>query len=535
MLLNSIYTELHITEGGGAEINNEHEVRQIEMTSKKQATQNKAISCNDVFKTLPDEKKQIRTVLTKGIAGIGKTVSVQKFILDWAEGKANQDIMAIVPLPFRDLNLRKDTLSVLQLLSHYNPELKQIKNIEDKKVKLLFIFDGLDECRFHLDFQNNESCCDVSKPASVSVLLTNLIKGNLLPSALVWITCRPEAAKLIPAECVDRVTEVRGFTEAQKESYFRKKISDPNLASRIISHVKSTRSLHIMCHIPVFCWLSVVVLENMMSGSFPQGIPKTLTEMYTHFLFIQTSLKNKKYHGEWPESSLKLSQSDREMILKLGELAFRQLEKGNLIFYEDDLRRCGIDVRNASEYSSLCTEIFHEESVLYREQVFSFVHLSIQEHLAAVYAHVACVKEKKNVLKHKNENHSSLFDLHRSAVDKTLQCNNGNLDLFLRFLLGLSLDSNQTLLQGLLSGGTQRKINSKSTVSYIKDKLKTESSPDRVINLLHCLNELNDTHIFEEIQTSFTSGTLSQEELKPDQCSALAYILTMSEEVLEDL
>ncbi|XP_030622878.1 NACHT, LRR and PYD domains-containing protein 12-like [Chanos chanos] len=539
-LLNEIYTELYITEGGSGEVNNEHEVRQIEMTAKTQDTQETPIKLNDIFKTLPGQRKQIRTVLTKGTAGIGKTVSVQMFILDWAEGKANQDITVIVPLPFRDLNLKRENYSLIQLLHHYAPELKEIKYIEDKTVKLLLIFDGLDECRFPLDFQNNELCCDVMQTASMEVLLINLIKGNLLPSALLWITSRPAAANQIPPECVHQVTEVRGFRDTQKEEYFRKKISDPNLANRVIKHTKSSRSLYIMCHIPVFCWLSATVLEYMMRSAGTSEIPKTLTEMYTHFLLLQISLKNKKYHGAIVRNPKKLSESDKEMILKLGKLAFQQLEKGNLIFYEEDLRECGIDISKASEYSSVCTEIFREELGLYRDKVFCFVHLSIQEHLAAVYAHVSCADSNLNVFnmsKARNEERKwQLHELHQHAVYRALQSKNGHLDLFLRFLVSLSLDSNQTLLQDLMTGTCSefKKHTVRETIQNIKMKISEESSPERIVNLFHCLNELNDNSLVEEIQTAFRSGTLSDKELEPNQCSALAYMLLMSEEVLDE-
>ncbi|XP_030622870.1 NACHT, LRR and PYD domains-containing protein 12-like [Chanos chanos] len=538
--LNEIYTELYITEGGSGEVNNEHEVRQIEMTSKRQTTRDIPIKLCDIFKTFPGKNKQIRTVLTKGIAGIGKTVSVQKFILDWAEGKANQDIAVIVPLPFRDLNLKKENYSLIQLLHQYAPELKEIKDIEDEIIKLLLIFDGLDECQFPLDFQNNELCYDVTKSTSLDVLLTNLIKGNLLPSALLWITSRPAAANQIPSECVHQVTEIRGFNDHQKEEYFRKKINDQSLANRIIKHIRSSRSLYIMCHIPVFCWLSATVLENMMSDESNSEIPKTLTEMYTHFLLIHISLKNKKYHGTTMENPKKLSESDKEMILKLGKLAFQQLEKGNLIFYEEDLRECGIDVNKASEYSSLCTEIFREELGLYREKVFCFVHLSIQEHLAAVYAHVSCLNEEKNVFDVEEiKNHrdkSILFELQQMAVTRALQSKNGHLDLFLRFLLGLSRDSNQTLLHDLMTEtcSKMQTCSTREATEFIKMKIREESSPERIINLFHCLNELNDNSLVEEIQTVFRSGTRSDKVLEPDQCSALAYMLLMSEEVLDE-
>ncbi|XP_038838517.1 NACHT, LRR and PYD domains-containing protein 12-like, partial [Salvelinus namaycush] len=544
-LFKDIYTELYITEGGSGGLNNEHEVRQIEMASKKQTTQETPIKCNDIFKPLPGQDKPIRTVLTKGIAGIGKTVSVQKVILDWAEGKANQDVHFMFPLPFRDLNLKRDQYSLMQLLSHYFSELKEIDSIEVGEIKTVFIFDGLDECRLPLDFKNNEKCCDVTKPTSVDVLLTNLIEGNLLPSALLWITTRPAAANQIPPECVDQVTEVRGFNDPQKEEYFRKKITDQNMANEIIKHMKTSRSLHIMCHMPVFCWISATVLEMILKEAEKDEVPKTLTQMYSHFILIQIIVKNKKYNKATETNPKELSQSDKEMILKLAKLAFQQLQKGNLIFYEEDLRECGLDVTEASEYSALCTEIFKEESGLYQEKVYSFVHLSIQEFLASVHALESYLDKQEIVFPPKaiptdeeEEESIQLSYLHRSAVDQALKSENGHLDLFLRFLLGLSLESNQNLLRGLLTQtGSTTQTNEETverTVRYLSDNIERESSPERIINLFHCLNELGANSLVEDMQTSLRSGTLSETELKPDQCSALAYLLLMSEEVLEE-
>uniref|UniRef100_A0A3B3QST9 B30.2/SPRY domain-containing protein n=1 Tax=Paramormyrops kingsleyae TaxID=1676925 RepID=A0A3B3QST9_9TELE len=516
-LLKEIYTELYITEGGTGGVNGEHEVRQIEAASKKRRTEDTTVKCNDIFKPLCGRETPIRTVLTKGVAGIGKTVSVQKFILDWAEGKANQDVHFIFALPFRDLNLIKDDYGLIDLLHHFLPELKSFKSTELYRYKVLFIFDGLDECRLPLDFQNNENWFDVTKKTSLDVLLTNLIKGNLLPSALLWITSRPAATNRIPPEWIHQVTEIRGFSDAQKEEYFRKRFSDQRLASRIITHVKSSRSLFIMCHIPVFCWISATVLKRLFSENDRGEIPRTLTEMYTHFLIFQRRFNSEKYMKEDKTKANKCFESGKELLLKLGKLAFHNLKKGNLIFYEQDLTENDIDVTEASVYSGVCTEVFKEIYGLYQEKVYCFVHLSIQEYLAALYVFLSNLSA----------------DLLKTAVDQALESKNGHLDLYLCFLMGVSTDSSKTLLERLLGEIRTHSHNIKETTQYIKEKIQENLSPERTINLFHCLNELGDNSLVEEVQRYLNSGRLSPEDLSPAQYSALVFVLLMSDEELD--
>ncbi|XP_052365349.1 NLR family CARD domain-containing protein 3-like isoform X4 [Oncorhynchus keta] len=537
-LLNKIYTELYITEGGTGEVNNEHELRQIETTTRKQARSETAIKCNDIFKPLSGQDKPIRTVLTKGVAGIGKTVSVQKFILDWAEGKANQDVQFVFSFPFRELNLMKEEKhNLIELLNNFSTETKESRFSNYDKYKVLFIFDGLDECRLPLDFQNNKICCDVTESTSVDVLLTNLIKGNLLPSALLWITTRPAAANQIPPECVDQVTEVRGFNDPQKEEYFRKRIGEEDLASRIISHIKTSRSLHIMCHIPVFCWISAIVLEHMLKHK-REEMPKTLTEMYTNLVVFHTKQKNEKYLGKEETGP----HWNKESILSLGKLAFQQLVKGNLIFYEEDLKEAGIDVNEASVYSGLCTQLFKEECGLYQDKVYCFVHLSIQEFLAALYVFLSFINNNENLMAKPQSTSSNFLALFRDrrevtfykrAVDEALQSETGNLDLFLRFLLGLSLESNQKHLGGLLTKTRSSSQSHEETVKYIKEKIRENPSPERCMNLFHCLNELNDHSLVEEIQRYLRSGSHSRGKLSPAQWSALVFVLLTSEKELD--
>uniref|UniRef100_A0A671WNH0 NACHT domain-containing protein n=1 Tax=Sparus aurata TaxID=8175 RepID=A0A671WNH0_SPAAU len=538
-LLNRIYTELYITEGQSEEVNTQHEVRQLETASKMETLHDTPIRCCDIFKASPDQQRRIRVVLTNGVAGVGKTFSVQKFTLDWAEGSENQDVSLLVLLSFRELNLiRDEQYSLLRLLHVFHPTLQKVTAEKLAVCKLLFIFDGLDESRLSLDFNNHEVVSDVKQKSSVSVLLTNLIQGKLLPSALVWITSRPAAANQIPPSCVDRVTEVRGFTDVQKEEYFRRRFSDEDLSSRIISHIKTSRSLHIMCLIPVFCWITATVLDHMLTTDQRGELPKTLTDMYSHFLLVQTKRKKQKYDEGRETSPQELTEADREVLLKLGRLAFEHLETGNIMFYQEDLERCGLNVTEASVYSGVCTEIFRRESVIFQKTVYCFVHLSVQEFLAAVYMFHCFTNRNTEVLEAflgKKRFDSRLHVYLNRAMMKSLESKNGHLDLFVRFLHGLSLKSNQRLLAGLLGQTDNSPELIQRAINNLKKKRKKNISPDRSINIFHCLMEMNDHSVHQEIQEFLKSENRSEKELSAIHCSALAYMLQMSEEVLDEL
>uniref|UniRef100_A0A8C7X131 NACHT domain-containing protein n=1 Tax=Oryzias sinensis TaxID=183150 RepID=A0A8C7X131_9TELE len=533
-LLNRVYTELYITEGLRPEGHTQHEVMQLETTTKTNQLHDTAIKNPDIFKVLPDQHRSIRVVLTSGVAGAGKSFSVQKFTLDWAEGLENQDISAVVPLSFREINLIRDEQhSLLTLIQLFHPTLQKIPAEQLSVCKLLFIFDGLDESRLSLDFNNSPLVSDVTHKSSVNVLLTNLIQGRLLPSALVWITSRPAAANQIPPSCVDRLTEVRGFNDAQKEEYFRRRFPDEELSSRIISHIKGSMSLYIMCEVPVFCWITAVVLENLLTTKKRKKLPTTLTDMYSHFLMVQTKRKKNKYQQEHQTSP------DREVLLKLGRLAFEHLEKGNIMFYQEDLQQCGLDVTEASVYSGVCTEIFRRECEIFQKPVYSFVHLTIQEFLAAVYVFHCYsnrkVKVIKDFLKYMIMKNPSLDEFLSRVMKKSLQSKTGHLDLLVRFLHGLSVKSNQRLLGGLLGQTEKNPETIQRAINNLKEINSEGVSPDRSINIYHCLMEMKDLSVYQEIQEFLKSWNKSEKKLSEFHCSALAYTLQMSEDVLDEL
>uniref|UniRef100_A0A8C6UPP1 FISNA domain-containing protein n=1 Tax=Neogobius melanostomus TaxID=47308 RepID=A0A8C6UPP1_9GOBI len=552
-LLNSIFTELYITEGLSEEARAQPEERSLETQSKKKEVQEITIRCQDIFKALPPEQQQgvlqqgsIRAVLTVGVAGVGKTFSVLKFCLDWAQGSEKPGAAAGgATVLQRDEPGQKGRYSLMELIQVFHPALDpQTLSV----CKLLFIFDGLDESRLSLDF-SCELISEVTQSSEVGVLLVNLIRGALLPHALIWITSRPAAAHQIPARCVHRVTEVRGFiTDPQKEQYFRKRFSDEEQLQTVLSHLRTSRSLHNMSQIPVFCWITSTVLDHVLRTHQSGPLPQTLTDMYAHFLLVQTHRKRKykplhrkrKYKQTQTEvrsETAGLTEADTELLLKLGRLAFEHLQTGNIMFYQEDLEQVGLDLSEASVYSGLCTEIFKRESV-FNQSVYCFIHLSVQEFLAAVYLH-HCLENNQEVVReflYGSEGTVSRLspkEILMKSLEKSLQSPNGHLDLFVRFLHGLSLESNHRLLGALLSPIKQSEIT--KVIKNLKEMNSGKVSPDRSINIFHCLMELKDQSVQQQIQDFLKSGGGSKEKLSEIQCSALTYMLQMSEQVLEEL
>ncbi|XP_073689388.1 NACHT, LRR and PYD domains-containing protein 12-like [Garra rufa] len=547
--LQDVYTELFITEGDMKEVNQEREILKIDDAfHKNKQTQGKPIECNDIFTLLKGKNKK-KIVLTKGVAGIGKTISVHKFILDWAEGEANQDIHCVFLLPFREINCIKDReFSLHEFLLRFYTELKGLEKSKlYKEHKLVLIFDGLDESRLFLNF-NSETLNDVEERSSVDVLFTSLVKGTLLPSALVWVTSRPAAANQIPPQYVGLFTEVRGFDDQQKEQYFRKRIRDKTLADRIVKHIKTNRSLYIMCHIPVFCWITATVLQDILNKSSEENISTTLTEMYIHFLLIQMKMKNQKYDEQEESEYAKNLESNRRMILKLAKLAFKQLKQENIVFYKKDLKACGIDVSKDTEFTGMIAEIFKMEHGLYEKKVFCFVHLSVQEFLAAVHVFLCYLNKNMQELqfffkgspKKAQEKLKFLFrkvkfhDLIKWATDKAMQSQRGHLDLFLRFLMGISLESSQNLLQGLITHTKDTSESITKISKQIKQRQNENISDEALVNLFYCLLELKDHSLFEEIQSYLSSHEHPGRKLSSSMCTVLIYILLMSEKVLDD-
>uniref|UniRef100_A0A671U3J1 NACHT LRR and PYD domain-containing protein n=1 Tax=Sparus aurata TaxID=8175 RepID=A0A671U3J1_SPAAU len=310
-----------------------------------------------------------------------------------------------------------------------------------------------------------------------------------------------------------------------------------------------------MCLIPVFCWITATVLDHKLTMDQRGELPKTLTDMYSHFLLVQTKKTKQKYNEGHETSPQELMEADMEVLLKLGRLAFQHLETGNIMFYQEDLERCGLNVTEASVYSGVCTEIFRRESVIFQKTVYCFVHLSVQEFLAAVYM-FHCYSysyrnfntkvlndflpdweqyDRKFLYSVTDDTNQPLNFFLTCAMKKSLESKNGHLDLFVRFLHGLSLDSNHRLLGGLVGQTDNRRAIIQRAINNLKEMNSDDVSPYRRINIFHYLTEMKDHSVHQEIEGLQKSENKSMKILSVTPCSAVAYIQQMIQEVLDEL
>ncbi|XP_029951783.1 NACHT, LRR and PYD domains-containing protein 12-like [Salarias fasciatus] len=539
--LDHIYTRLYITDQAPGGDFRSHEILdhfKVSDQTGRITGHYDQIDCLDIFTTgrksfqLPVRDGPIRTVMTKGIAGIGKTFAVQFFALNWAEGKSNQDIDLIFLLPFRELNmLKQGDYSLMQLLLHFYPQLSPLENTPHlTSVHILVILDGLDESRFPLDFEGGGRVSDIDQKCAVDVLLTSLIRGSLLPNARLWITSRPAAVGQVPAHCIDQMTEVQGFTDQDKEIYFRKRFSD---STEVLSYLKGMVSFYFMGHIPIFCWILAEVLKN---GDERSRTIRTMTELYIHYLLIQTRRSEQKYGEKNSKNEAKegLSRSQNaDMLLNLSRLAFEQLQKGNILFYEKDLQECGIDIDEASVFCGFCSEILKQERGLYQQRMFSFVHLSFQEFLAALHVFHCRATDRSTLTSFLGEDIADLswLELQKKVVNKALQNKKGQFDLFLCFFLGLSLESNQTMLQALLPETKSSTDTSEDMKTYLRSFHTGNIPAERFMNLFLCKFELKEAQFQEEIPKYLNAGA----RLSTVDCAVLSTMLQISGEVIEEL
>lgn len=493
--ISEVYSEpLTVIRVNGDPVNTEHEVRRTAST-----IQETVIRASDIFRPLPNDPSDVRTIMMTGIPASGLTVAVNKFIIDWKEGKTNQDFQFVFPLAGKELHLGKEgDQTFLQMLQTFFPEAEGIRFIEKKDCLMLFIIDALDLCVYPLNFQSNDAITSVTTKAPVDALITSLIKGTMLPHARVWITSHRTAAHKIPPQFISRFVELRGFMDEQKEIYFTKRTKDPELGRKVWDHVKRSRTLQIICHLPLFSWMVAYVFERLFRDPNFGGRLPAITTFYSQYIIIQMNRSFERYRGSNMESQ-RWKDEDKLFLERLGKMAYRMLLEERDEFIVNDLLSVELTFEDLHSRDEITTEV-RRTSDDQQTWVFKFVHYTIQEFMAAMYAYVTFRKHSKNVL---DSNKSLLtkmmskdrpmIDLYRPAIDRALASQRGQFDLFLRFLVGLVTPGTEDHLRGyLLQHNHPKPKGTEDVVKYINKKIRENAHPERCRNLELCLVELEE-------------------------------------------
>ncbi|XP_029432650.1 NLR family CARD domain-containing protein 3 [Rhinatrema bivittatum] len=515
----------------------EHDFMQIEATKGVRST-SKRIPLERLFLPLSKVSIPPKISVTIGVAGIGKTTLVKLFVYKWAKGEIDKDILFVLPFTFRELNTY-EKLSAERLIRTVFPHITEPNYISGGTARTLLILDGLDEFKTPLDFCNAVGCTDPKKDIQVDNLITNIIRGNLLPEASIWITSRPTAASQIPGGLVDRMTQIRGFSDGEMKDFLDQMfLENRDMSGQVLSHIKTNKTLHIMCAIPAFCWIAGSSVGYLLKNNVDKSpdmtkIPKTLSEIYSYYLKMSLSF------GDWQEKERdtpRIEQAvnnNKKLIGNLGRLAFYGLIKKKYAFYEQDMKAYGIDL--TSLHGSLCNRILLKEDNHFTS-IYYFIHLTLQEFLAATYYHTAAKRAIFDLFTENGMSWPKLGFLNhfKNAVQRSLLLEEGQLDIFVRFLCGFLSPQVNKLLSGWLLVKDEHSGYRSQAISFLQSCLNTDYSiTSRTVNIMHCLHELQHAEIARTVEDAMKAESLAG-KLTPVNCSALAYLLRVSEVCMEE-
>ncbi|XP_059187801.1 protein NLRC3 [Centropristis striata] len=511
-LLKNIYIEPQISTCTYGGVDPNHEIRSYPATPVQVPSPDTFVSLNNLFRLQKDDGKPVKTVLTTGLPGIGMSVSVQKFCMDWAELHANKDMQFVIRLSFRNiwtLRIRKfltDKMSIIDVLEYYHPECKNMKYLEQEDCKYVVVMDSFDCYQGDLDWENCPVINDNYTKVHPDVLVVNIIRGTVLRGARLWILGRRAAVSQIPSQYIDAVTEIQGFSDEMKDQYFNLRYSSKkDLAAKIVAHYKRLPTLRILTRQPFNCWIAAKVFSRNFRYQDYGELPPRLTPFYVSMMIVQTNRRLQFYYDKM-DNELKWSNDDRQYLMKVGKMALKLLERNVSVFYEEDVKEFGLSVTEVGVFSGMCTELPNTDG----RRKYCFVHFSYQEFMAAMYVFTTFRNESKNVLESRSVLESTLLHktklfaskdqtrsaagLVQSALTRTLGSPYGHYDMFLRFLCGLiSPLCHENLLRGCLFPHHSPKVNGLDEVQHLLEKtIRTaeEKYIERVENLKECLREV---------------------------------------------
>ena len=439
-----------------------------------------------------------KNVLVVGRPGIGKTLFSTKLLRLWASGKAfngdqhqKADFNIVFLVKFRRFNNDNEKLSLRDLLARA----ETVQNLDDavwdfikeEPTKVLLIFDGLDEYSGKEDIKAQEDDLtyknSVEEKMPVSVLYNKLAEGKLLRGASIITTTRPTAVKCVLHVRFQRTVEIRGFTSDDVKEYVENFTrGTAGAMEKMWEHIKSNINLFSFCYIPMNCFLICHCLLQIILSESSQAaeLPTKMTDIYK--MTVKMFLFTHNREGFSPKELEKLKSTHmyqpfdkfpeelQKIINSLGEIAFKGIEEGRLLFESSEvmeLEDCGL----LHKLPDLKPKALGDPP----KSQFCFTHLTVQEFFAA---------------KH-------LVDTETNEGIKEFVCkyiNNGTWQVVLQFVAGLLKSSSDIFVKLLpeLTKKTTKRIRFSSKPEELTFWPGKREDKHLALLVCKCLYEIND-------------------------------------------
>ncbi|XP_069660642.1 NACHT, LRR and PYD domains-containing protein 6 [Haliaeetus albicilla] len=490
--LNTRYSKLVIINKHRDEEQREHEImamgRRHAEIMKEQASSSIAVS--DLFKPGPDGWTP-KVVVLLGAAGVGKTMTARKIMLDWASNKMFVEFDYVFYIHCREGNLLTSPASVANLITQCYPgSSPPLDEILRQQERLLFVIDGFDEFRFSFDLPKSELCFQPQEERPVEIILSSLFRRMLLPECSLLITTRPAALQKL-GKCLEceRYAEILGFSEAERKEYFHKFFDNAEQAAAAFQFVRGNETLFTMCLVPIVCWIVCTVMKQQLgrTGGLAQSL-KTTTRIY--ILYLSALLRS---------LSSQLKQGMPRVLRKLCCLAADGIWKQKVLFEEKEVQGYALDQLEALPL--LLNEHLFQKDISC-VSTYSFIHLSFQEFFAALFYLLEDEGEAQDLPAGPSRDVKELLESYGNSRNYFM--------LTVRFLFGLLNEEHRRELEEEMGCKITPRI-TQELLAWLQNSQKTalallmqETAVIRELEVCHCLYELQDKRFVAAALDPFT-------------------------------
>ncbi|KAM4703016.1 NACHT, LRR and PYD domains-containing protein 12-like [Rhinophrynus dorsalis] len=542
------YTELFITNEDPTGFPDQHEYFVLANRRARIYEHNKhqKIKLSELLSPLETESKAPHKVLVTGIAGIGKSLAMQRLMHEWSLGMVFQNVSCAIHFAFREINLVEGPVSFLNLVKRNNIHLQNTaEELCHDPRNLLVILDGLDEFKYHVNEGNHVN--SVTEPALIQDLIYSIINGTLLSGANIIVTSRPRSS--IPLKAFDRRVVILGFEERQVKEYCLRFYRDKSLSDEVFQYIMKNDNLSGMSFIPLYCFIICTALSPFFQcntqGACIERLPQTMTEVYRcylctimhHHMREMTPLEENTEQEPIVLCSPPVLTAMKDILWQLGRLAYYSLLENKILFYAKDLQKYGFDPTQLPD--SFMHRVFVHDTDQMQSERFAFFHMTLQEHLAALYCVMSITSIPEELIQCLDLWCFGIFPqqpIQSELLSSTLQIMKNkcweNLQMFSRFFMGLLNFRIEGKLKGLvtqLSGNILDPL-----TNWFKEKIKYEVN-QKLLNLLHCLRELQLKEVVQKVASEIDEVNLFKVTLNPSDCTVLYYVLQHSTSKLKTL